>query len=448
LRDREIERDRRIGVTHFFKEISNAVRNFAIKIKPGGKRFARVTRTDRTTLINPKDVIARLGVDTLNSTAEAYFSRITDPIPQLGKPFTDLLEAPDILYKFGLLLSGLKLGKTMTVLDFGAGTCWLSRLLNQLQCVTISIDVSKTALDLGKRLFAEYPIVGSPIAEPKFLHFDGHNIDLPDDSVDRIVCFDALHHIPNQHQILKELGRILKLGGIAGFSEPGRQHSRSPQSQSEMRNYDVLENDIILEEIVNSAEKAGFSGFYCKLLCNRDFDLDFDTYQRIISSGNTPAPHVIKSLWPHIYHSMNDASVFFLKKGEFTPDSRSHMGLSHVLTPEKVVFATKAGDVLRIPVRVANTGRAKWLNSNIQDIGVVKLGVHLYDENNKLLNLDFARSLFDTEIHPGDTITTALDVQFDKPGTYNLALDLVAEQICWFENVGSQPVRVKVSVES
>jgi SAM-dependent methyltransferase len=448
VRDREFPRYRRTSVAHFVKEISDAVRSVAIRIRPGGKRFARVTPADETTLIDPKDVIARLGVDTLRTTAEAYFSRISDPIPEMGKPFTSLFECPDMLYKLGLLLSGLKLGKTMTILDFGAGTCWLSRLLTQLQCSTISLDVSETALDIGKRLFAEYPVIGSRITEPKFLHFDGHNIDLPDDSVDRIVCFDALHHIPNQEQILKELARVLKPGGIAGFSEPGRQHSRTPQSQYEMGNYDVLENDIVLEEIVSSAEKAGFSGFYCKLLCSRDLDLDFSTYQRIVSSGTSLSLRLSRCLWPHIYHPMNDANIFFLEKGKFTPDSRSHIGLAHVLKVEKAHFATKTGTILRIPVEIANTGSAKWRNSNIQDIGVVKLGAHLYDADNKLLNLDFTTCLFDTEVHPGDKITTVLEVRFDKPGRYNLVLDLVSEQICWFENVGSRPVRVKVSVQS
>jgi ubiquinone/menaquinone biosynthesis C-methylase UbiE len=141
----------------------------------------------------------------------------------------------------------------MTVLDFAAGTCWLSRLLNQLQCQTISCDVSAAAaLEHGKRLFSEYPVTSSLVSKPEFLLFDGHTLNLPSKSVDRIICHDGFHHIPNQREVILELARVLKRGGIAGFSEPGRFHSQSPQSQYVMKNYTALENDIILPKYTRS----------------------------------------------------------------------------------------------------------------------------------------------------------------------------------------------------
>ncbi|UCB45480.1 MAG: hypothetical protein JSV25_14930, partial [Spirochaetota bacterium] len=78
----------------------------------------------------------------------------------MSKPFSSTLEMPQLLYRMGLLLAGLRLGKSMVVLDFGAGSCWFSRFLNQLQCITISVDVSETALELGKKLFERLPIIG------------------------------------------------------------------------------------------------------------------------------------------------------------------------------------------------------------------------------------------------------------------------------------------------
>ncbi len=167
-------------------------------------------------MIDPKEIIKELTVEELCETAEDYFaSKAKNPIPLMAKPFSSLLETPEILQNMGLLLSGLNLAKTMTVLEFGSGTCWFSRYLNQAQCVTISCDASKTALDIGKRLFKESPVVGEVISEPRFLHFNGRKIDLPDESVDRIICNDALHHIPNQGEVLSELARVLKKGGIA-----------------------------------------------------------------------------------------------------------------------------------------------------------------------------------------------------------------------------------------
>jgi len=74
-------------------------------------------------LIDPKERISALSVERFCATADRPFAGITDPLPQMAKPFGNLVEAPDNLYNLGLLLGGLRLGRTMRVVDFGAGTC-------------------------------------------------------------------------------------------------------------------------------------------------------------------------------------------------------------------------------------------------------------------------------------------------------------------------------------
>ena len=225
-------------------------------------------------LVRPADVIARYSVEELLETAEESYRRIPDVAPLMSKPWSFAHEAPELLENLGHLLGGLELGKTMTVLDFGAGTCWLSRCLAQLNCRPICCDPSPTALEIGRRLFAEQPLIGTTVYQPTFLRFDGHRIDLPDESVDRIICFDAFHHIPNQAEVLNEFGRVLKDGGIAGFSEPGSHHSAAPQSQYEMRHHRVLENDIDVLGIARLAQRAGFTNVTVKALSNRSLRLD------------------------------------------------------------------------------------------------------------------------------------------------------------------------------
>ena len=270
------------------------------------------------TLITPAGVLQRLSVEDLCETADKYYRSLIDPTEQMGKPFSNPLDAPDMLVNLGQLLSGLHLTKSMTVLDFAAGTCWLSRFLNQMQCVTISVDASQAALAIGRRLFDEHPIVAKSIAPPTFLLFNGRHIDLPDESVDRIVCFDAFHHIPNQQEILGELARVLKPGGIAGFSEPGRNHSRTPLSQQEMANYDVLENDLVLEDVVALAYEVGFTGFACKLGCGNEMSLD--DYQAVIDrkTSSTLSHRILND----VTDTMTNKSVFFLYKGARQFDSR------------------------------------------------------------------------------------------------------------------------------
>jgi ubiquinone/menaquinone biosynthesis C-methylase UbiE len=393
-------------------------------------------------MINPKDLIETLSVEDLCQTADAYFKSIHDPTPQMGKPFSSLIEAPDILQNMGHILSGLRLGKTMTVLEFAAGTCWFSRYLNQSQCRTISCDVSVAALEIGKRLFSEYPIIGDSVSEPLFLHFDGHKINLPSESVDRIICHDGFHHIPNQDEVISELARVLKPGGIAGFSEPGRLHSQSPQSQYEMNNYKVLENDIVLSEISDIALKHGFTDIKVKLLSN--MELSLDDYQSLTGSMYNRA--LESNILENIHDVMINRTIFFLHKGKFIPDSRSHIGLSHSLATKRKVFSVKATEDLYITLKISNTGIAKWFNENIIDIGVVKIGTHLYDERNNLLNLDFSRHALKSPIEPGQTFEQNIKVRFNDIGKFVISVDLVSEGICWFENIGSRPIYLQINV--
>ena len=393
-------------------------------------------------MINPKDIIEKFTPEELCQTADDYYKSISDPTVQMAKPFSSLSEAPEILKNIGLLLSGLRLGKTMTILDFAAGVCWLSRYLSQLQCKTICCDVSKTALEIGKRLFREYPNIGKPISEPSFLHFDGHKLDLSDESIDRIICYDSFHHVPNQEEVISELARVLKRGGIAGFSEPGIFHSQTPQAQFEMKNYKVLENDILIPEIFALARKHGFTDIKVKVL--GEIEVSINQYKLLT---NQIVLKLIKTISSKIWNRMTGKTIFFLYKGEYIPDSRSSVGLSHSIWLDKNVFSVKAGKDLDILIKVSNTGRARWLNENMNDIGVVRIGTHLYDEANSLINLDFSRHDIPSLTEPGAAFEQTIKLKFSDVGTYKLAIDLVSEYITWFEIVGSMPKLATINVE-
>jgi len=394
-------------------------------------------------MIKPKDIINKFTVEELCQTAEDYFKFLPDPTHQMAKPFSSLIEAPEILQNMGLLLSGLRLSKTMTILEFASGTCWFSRYLHQAQCITISIDTSKSALEIGKRLFKEFPIIGNPISEPQFLHFNGHKIDLPDESVDRIICNDAFHHIPNQDEVISEFARVLKRGGIAGFSEPGKFHSQNAQSQYEMKNYNVLENDILVSEIFTIAEKYGFTDIKIKLLSDMDVSLD----QHQFLTNKREDSEFVSSIVDNIGNVMTKKTIFFLHKGEMVHDSRNHIGLSHSIFIDKKILYTKAGEDLNITLRVSNTGAATWLNKNIHDIGVVKIGVHLYDALNNLLNLDYSIHEIACETEPGQTFEQTIKIRLCDIGKFKITIDLVSGGICWFENIGSKPQLLTVNVE-
>lgn len=286
-------------------------------------------------------------------------------------------------------------------------------------------------------------MIGPHISDPLFLHFDGHKIDLPDESVDRVICLDTLHHIPNLDEVISELALVLKRGGIAGFSEPGRFHSQTPQSQYEMKNYNVLENDIVISEIFSIAKEKRFTNISCKLLCNMAVSLD----QYLSLTSNRLNSESTKVILDNICKVMTNKTIFFLYKGDLIPDSRSHIGLSHSISLDHKHFDIVPGEALCLLLRISNNGSATWLNENINDIGVVKIGTHLYNEDNELLTLDFSRHYFSSSTAPGKTVAKNITIRFSDVGVFRLAIDLVSEGICWFENIGSKPQYVTVNVK-
>src|SRR5712664_1077271 len=196
-------------------------------------------------MLTEAELLAR--ADAFNRAAEVYWKDVlAEPSARrhvLNKPFGNVTDAPGMIYRLGLLLSELRLGLGQTVLDFGAGSGWLSSCLNRLGCQTIAVDVSPTALELGRELFRLDPR-HRPELEPRFLPYDGHRLPLPDASVDRIACFDAFHHVPNQDEVLGEFERVLRPGGRAVLAEPGEGHSHSELSAFETDRCGVLENEL------------------------------------------------------------------------------------------------------------------------------------------------------------------------------------------------------------
>src|SRR5690606_9607694 len=108
----------------------------------------------------------------LLDAAEAYYASMVDPAFQLAKPFASVDDCPALLGSFAKLLREGRYLPGHRVLEFGAGSCWAGRLLNQLGMAVTSLDVSASALALGRRLVREQPVVGRQ-PEHAFLRYDG-----------------------------------------------------------------------------------------------------------------------------------------------------------------------------------------------------------------------------------------------------------------------------------
>jgi len=395
-------------------------------------------------IIDPKTLIDELGVAGLNRYSDEYYKKLFDARIQLGKPFSMIEHAPQLLVRLGLMLESLRLSPGIKVLDFGAGTCWISKALWQMGCSVIATDVSEEALRLGHTLFNDYPVPNTPPCAWETRLFDGIRLPLEDEEVDRILCFDAFHHVPNPEEVINEFYRVLRNGGTIVFNEPLGPHSITPDSQREMRDYKVLENDLDMPALRTLFCDAGFEDPTFKVAANPDYAMSFEEWESC-KEGDTP-----RSTRKAIAEFQQNSGVFYFQKGKPLNDSRQAEGLAHELEVSVKSLAFKAGQPQSVQVSFRNTGENRWLDKNERHIGVVHFASRVLDYETREILIDNSRFRIPSEMEPGDRFSGEVSVPmaWTQPGRYWLKFDLVSEGICWFESVGSNPIIVEITVES
>lgn len=400
--------------------------------RPHGRLFSRAELLART--------------DEFNRSAEAYWKELSaDPGSRdvlLRKPFGTPEDAASILYRFGIVLSELRLGVGHTVLDLGAGACWLSAFLNRLGAKTVSVDVSPTALELGRELFRLDPRQRLDL-DPQFLAYDGRRLPVPDASVDRVVSFDAFHHIPNEDELLAEIFRVLRDGGRAVFAEPGEGHSHMGHSAAEAERFHVLENELDLPALARTAEQIGFGEMSVKPYPAPDaVTLSPREYFRFMGGRDLYFPI------DDLRRSLRDFYVFTLAKGRERVDSRHPRLLRAELSLQgPASVAGSANTEVSVPLTVRNAGDTEWLHGEMPAGGYVRLGGHLLDGDRKTLDWDFLRTSLPTDVAPGASVTVLVRLRLpEASGRYVLRLDLVDEGIRWFEQEGSKGLDLELFV--
>jgi 2-polyprenyl-3-methyl-5-hydroxy-6-metoxy-1,4-benzoquinol methylase len=419
-----------------------------LALKREGTASARVPSRNRDTEVGPAapdaGAVSDAEIDAFNRAADAYFTSLAGWEHHLAKPFSQIEETPTLLMSVAVLLQALRVTPGMTVLEFGAGSGWLSRFLTQMGCRVVLLDVSPTALRMARELYARQPVIGDHPA-PEFLEFDGRRIGLPEASVDRIVCFDAFHHAPNPREVIREFARVLVDGGIAGFAEPGPRHAEAPRSQFESQTYGVVERDVDVHDLWRTASACGFRDLRMCVFHGPPFHVSLQEYEELVAGG--PAQDDwLASTRKFLRHVR---SFCLIKAGAERVDSRTTGGLACDVRATLAGAPATEGQPLVVDAIVTNTGTATWLPSNVPRGGVA-LGTHLYDQaSGALVTFDFhVEPLTDPPraIPPGDTVRCRVTLPPLAAGRYRLELDCVASHVTWFAQVGSKPSTMIVEV--
>ena len=388
----------------------------------------------------PEQIIAR--TDAFNAAADRYFAEHEDPAFLLGKPYTDTRNFARHFFDIGVLAHWLRLAPGDVVLEIGAGTCWLLRFLNRYGCPTIAVDISPTALDMGRELFKSDPLVNWDL-DPRFLPYDGHRIPLPDSHVDKIVLYDAFHHIPNQEEILKEMARVLKTGGVVMMSEPAPGHSHTAASRQEMDTWDVLENDIDVEELEPRVLACGFSRMTV-------VPVNLPTSVEVPVSGlrDFLGGRELRHYWGLLNTAFRSSTYSVLYKGEYRPTTRNPDNPRARIEISGDLARVPAGTPARLDACLTNTGDTRWLCGTPQQRGTTQLAANLYRvDSDAAVDAKWSRTLLPREVAPGEEISLQVVLPvIETPGEYRVVFDVIAEQVCAFAECGSPTAEVGVTV--
>lgn len=380
--------------------------------------------------IDVKQLINELTDAELLAAADAYFLGLSTDSEQCYKPFSNASDAINITRNLSLLLEAADLFRGADVLDFGCATGWLTLAVASLGCHAVGVDISPAALQLAQNWCTKQGIrAGGSV---RFEWYDGHRLPLEDNSVDRILCFDAFHHVKDQASTLRELARVLRPGGRIAMLEPGPLHSRTPQSQAEMAQFRVIENDIVIADIAAAGTAAGLELPQLLVQMHQPLEVTFDQYSSWANDklAKADGDKILARLQRHL---VNTQCFYLSKPGITSLDSRRPEALAARL--RLVSFSLQPGEY-ELVFEIQNVGEAAWI-CKPGALGMVNLGCQLLRPDNTLEKLDYIRfPVGGNTVIPGETVIVAVRLPCAEGAGQKYRFDLVAENIGWFEPLG------------
>lgn len=390
--------------------------------------------------IDVKRLIAELSQVELLASADQYFAKMSLASEQCRKPFSNPADAIHLSRHLALVLEAAELFRGAQVLDFGCATGWFTLGLAQMGCNAFGVDISPNALKLAEGLkAARPPAQGGGGLE--FRLYDGERLPFENESLDRILCFDAFHHVRDQKATIAEFARVLRKGGRAAFMEPGPNHSKTPQSQAEMAQFKVIENDVCMREIAAHALAAGLEPPQLLVQFAQPFTVSVADFNRWSDEGI--AREWSRQAIATLERQLTNGQCFYLYKAGGGIDSRRAESLGAALTLRRAeIVPSHQGHAIQIELLVRNTGRGPWVAAGTA--GQVNVGVQIVDRNGTMLDNNYARlRLPRLPVEVGEEVLVSGRVPVPSQPEFQLRLDMVSELVAWFSGLKAcQPILI------
>ena len=110
--------------------------------------------------------------------------------------------------------------KTLNLLDIGCSTGIISYYLSRHFGSVVGIDIDRPAVTYASATFQKDNL--------SFSQSDSLNISQPNDLFDVVICAQVYEHVPDANQMMKEIYRVLKPGGVCYFAAGNRMQPIEP----------------------------------------------------------------------------------------------------------------------------------------------------------------------------------------------------------------------------
>jgi len=105
-----------------------------------------------------------------------------------------------------------KFVKNKTVLDVACGSGYGSFILSKYAKTIVGVDMSQDALKYAKKNYSAKNL--------RFYQMDAKKLGYPDNFFDIVISFETIEHVRKYDLFLKEIKRVLKVGGTVIMSTP------------------------------------------------------------------------------------------------------------------------------------------------------------------------------------------------------------------------------------
>lgn len=321
------------------------------------------------------------------------------------------------------------------ILDLGCGSGWLCEYFSRLGYRMTGIDLSPELIAIARERLSKVPY-GADHQTGLDCRFMVHDIERAslDERFDAILCYDSLHHFEDEQAVLANLSAMIDYGGqffVMEGEKPPEGSDTAEELRTVMRQYETLESPFARDYLLKLLQSHGFA-----------IVGDYASPGGLVDRENFVGNNTIQFVEVPAFSYLLCKKILRPGGPALMPDSRAPALLQATLSLRgDWVNQVVAGSRIEAAIDVENTGDTLWLVSRAPLTGRVKVGLKVLNSAGEMLLESHGVPTLQRALAPGESIPLLVRVKAPQvPGHYTLKIDLVNQNICWFEEYGSQPL--------